>query len=273
MKRPLLPHSHVVRRVAAWLASAVDLIYPRHCALCARPVADPHNVGFCRACQRALGQWDVPTCLRCGGRVGPYSNTAQGCVRCRRHKLRLTRVYSLGPYEDQLREAVLGAKHPPGGAIAAALGRLLAERLARQDDRARWDLVVPVPHHWFAKLWTRYNHAAVLADHVAECLQIRLSERTLVQLRKVAPQVSLRASQRFKNVRDAFLARPGRRLSGAHVLLVDDVMTTGATANECAHELLAAGAANVSVAVVARTDAASGPSGPSPTVDDRNADP
>lgn len=186
--------------------------------------------------------------------MGPYAQTAAGCPRCRRFVLHFERVYCLGPYLSELREVVLRAKQPAHAPVAAVLGQLLAQRLAPDAAPAPWDLVVPVPRHWSAQVWTPYNHAAVLADHVAARLQIRFSERTLVQTRRVAPQVGLGASRRFSNVRDAFLARPGRRLAGAHVLLVDDVLTTGATASECARELLDAGAARVAVAVVARTE-------------------
>jgi len=131
------------------------------------------------------------------------------------------------------------------------LGRLLARRL---EPLACWDVVVPVPRHWWARVKTLHNHAAVIADHAAQCLKIRFSERTLVQVRRVLPQNTLSASRRFENVRGAFMARPERRLVDAHVLLVDDVLTTGATASECAAELLHAGARQVSVAVVARTE-------------------
>lgn len=250
----LLSGRRLARLGASCLAAVADLVYPGHCVLCSRPTGDRGDLGCCPDCEQDLPTTSGPTCLRCGTRVGPYTDTTRGCLLCRRRVLRFGRVYSLGPYRDRLRDAVVLAKRAANAALAATLGRLLARRLAADAAPARWDVVVPVPRHWLTQLWTQYNHAAVLADHVAARLKIRFSERTLVQFRKVSPQVALSVSKRFENVRDAFVARPGRRLTGAHVLLIDDVLTTGATASECARELLDAGAAEVSVAVVARTE-------------------
>ena len=249
-----VPWRRLSRLCASCLECVLELVYPPHCVRCGRPLDDSSRPWCCGACLQDLPTLSGPTCLRCGTNVGPHADTARGCVRCRKRVLHFGHVYGFGPYRDALRDVVLQAKSPRQAPLAALLGQLLAERLAPQADQARWGLIVPVPRHWSTQLWSAYNHAAVLANHVAARLQIPFSERTLVQTRRVAPQVGLRESRRFENVKDAFVARPGRRLAGAHVLLVDDVLTTGATASECARELLGAGAAQVSVAVVARTE-------------------
>jgi ComF family protein len=161
----------------------------------------------------------------------------------------------LGRYEGSLREAVLRAKNLAGESIAAALGGLLAERLrASLDDvpASHFDLVVPVPSYWWRRVRRGTNEAAVLSQVVAERLRLPEASDLLVCRRNLRRQHELNTTERRRNVRGAFRKSWGYDIDDARILLIDDVLTTGATANEIARVLRAAGAATVSVAVVCR---------------------
>ncbi len=113
---------------------------------------------------------------------------------------------------------------------------------------------MPVPLHWSRRLARRTSSPEILAKCLATALQIPVCGGLLVQRRKTPPQVGLTAGRRFRNVRGAFRATVGYDLGAARVLLVDDVLTTGATCSEAAKVLLAAGASSVDVVVAARAE-------------------
>jgi predicted amidophosphoribosyltransferase len=115
------------------------------------------------------------------------------------------------------------------------------------------DLVAPVPMHWSRRFVRGTNSATLLAEVTARRMKIPAVLRLIKRLRNTPPQFTVPPYRRAKNVRRAFLVRPRPLLKGAHVLLVDDVLTTGATCSEAARTLKAAGASRVTVAVIARS--------------------
>ena len=131
-----------------------------------------------------------------------------------------------------------------------AMGGLLAKCLEDRVDRP--DLIVPVPMHWSRRLVRGVNPAEVLVEVVAARLQVRSLRFALRCRRKTRKQGTLVPSERRRNVRGAYRVSAGYVIKGAHILVIDDVMTTGATADEVARVLSAAGAESVSLAVVAR---------------------
>lgn len=155
----------------------------------------------------------------------------------------------MGQYEGRLRDAVLALKHADGEALAAQLGRdWVTYRAGRLPESPT--LVVPVPLHWIRRLRRGYNQSAAVACGVADGLGIPVAEM-LCRIRPTPRQSARSATERAANVRDAFQLRTRARVRGERVLLVDDVLTTGATADACAAVLRAGGAAQVWVAVLA----------------------
>ncbi len=136
-----------------------------------------------------------------------------------------------------------------------ALGEMLAETAGASLEASLTDVVVPVPMHWTRRTWRGANSPETIAQRLALRLAVPLRPALLVRARRTAPQASLSPNQRRANVRGAFRAAVHPDLPGARVLLVDDIMTTGATLNEAAKTLVRAGAAEVMVAVLARAEA------------------
>jgi len=151
-----------------------------------------------------------------------------------------------------LRDAVLRMKQIRNEHLMLAMGDLLAENVSTTDFGAIPDLLVPIPTHWTRRLVRGCNVPDVLAESMARRLRIPMAQDLLWCRRKTRKQGTLLPNERRTNVRGAFAVSVGYVLDGAHLLVVDDVMTTGATANEAAKVLRRAGASKASIAVVAR---------------------
>jgi ComF family protein len=159
---------------------------------------------------------------------------------------------ALGAYEGLLRDIVLRMKHSAGDSLTLAMGRLLMKLRKVRLAALNADVVAPIPSHWRRRFVHRTNSAALLAEILAGSLKVPLAERLVKRSRYTVRQSDLSSTERWTNVRRAFSLRAGYHLRDAHVLLVDDVLTTGATCSEAARALRKAGAARVTVAVVAR---------------------
>jgi ComF family protein len=155
-------------------------------------------------------------------------------------------------YNDVLRTACIRAKAATQSPLAAALANFLWLQECHEFDSASVDLVVPVPRHWTKHLMLPHHAAETISRVLARRLGKPHVRGLLRKIRWTPDQSDLTATNRKLNLKDAFAVRPRpRSLAGKTVLLVDDILTTGTTANECTRALLHAGAAKVIVAVVA----------------------
>jgi ComF family protein len=207
---------------------------------------------FCDACRALLTRDRRPRCSRCCGLL-PAS--AEECVRCGDWPARsIAAAVCLGGYERELREAVLRTKRATEFPLAAALASLLWESAGATI--AAWDIdgVVAMPMHWMRRFVRGANGPDAVAVRLARSLRVAEYSRVLKRRRNTPPQASLPPSARRTNVRGAIRVRRPSRVLGRRILLVDDVMTTGATCREAAATLLAAGAEAVFAAVLARAD-------------------
>jgi ComF family protein len=248
------------RRVAGWLGAlsrAVDaLVFPWSCAVCG---AEGSGGAFCRSCRGALlahsAKAAASACPRCALPTGPYADLRGGCGDCRGRPLGFEAAVALGSYEGALRDLCLRMKRDRDAWLAPWLCDLWAEARGEAVDRLglppdAW--IVPVPLHW-RRHWERgYNQAEALARGLSRRLgrPVRRPLRRVVHSRKLA---MMSATDRAQALREAFRARKGRALRGRTILLVDDVLTTGATCGAAARALRKAGAGRVIVAVMART--------------------
>ncbi len=238
----------------AWRAgrALLDLLLPPHCVVCDAPVDAPGLL--CAECFRQTGFVTEPFCVRCGV---PFGNAALGgaerlCPGCRAAPPAFERARAALRYDAQGRRLIVPFKHADRTELSGVLSRHMA-RAGRELLREA-DLLVPVPLHRARLFRRRYNQAALLAKAVGRIAGRPCLPDALVRLRATSSLGEKSAAERVAEVAGAFAVRPSRagRLHGMRVLLVDDVMTSGATANGCAAALLAAGAASVDVLVAAR---------------------
>jgi predicted amidophosphoribosyltransferase len=243
-----------------------DLLFPPSCASCAAELDETtgsdRDVRLCDSCLDEMEIFSEPMCVRCGSPVpGVVADEAQvatmprkraGCYRCGGRKLWFDETIALGHYDGRLRDIVLHMKRATGDALSLAMGRLICDKRGQRLAELRPDVVAPIPLHWRRRVVHQTNSAAVLAEVLAGKLRVPLAERLLKRSRYTVRQTDVTPSERWNNVRRAFAARAGYHLKAAHVLLVDDVLTTGATCSEAARALRQAGASRVTVAVIAR---------------------
>jgi ComF family protein len=238
--------SHIVR-------GGANVLFPPRCVCCCADLHDePDDWPFCGPCLGRLAPATWSGCRRCGSQVLDLGHVPDHCPRCQKAPLRFDAVITLGSYHAGLRDIVLRMKRPTHNVLSVAMGRLLAER--RHDGLLEFqsDIVIPVPMFWARRFYRGTNDTEVLADCLAKSLGIPAWRRILVRHRHTQPQAALPPSRRLENVRGAFRVRRPDVVKDARVLLVDDVLTTGATCSEAAKVLKQAGAAWVGVAVVAR---------------------
>jgi ComF family protein len=155
-------------------------------------------------------------------------------------------------YDDALRKAVLSAKWSFSTAETATLSDLLFN--VRHEELCDYgaDLVIPIPQSWQVRLRRRFNPASVIAQVLARGLGVRADEHILRRRRNTRPQKRVPVQRRFHNQKNSFRVRDGHVVDGRRILLVDDVVTTGATCSEAARTLRQHGAKSCRVAVLAR---------------------
>lgn len=151
-----------------------------------------------------------------------------------------------------MQQAVLWMKQRVHEPLTQAMGWVLADRMTERCRGEEWDRIVPVPMHWWRRLRRGVHPARVLAEAVGQRLSIPVTPSLLLCRRPIRKQGTLSPAERQRNVRGAFRTSATHDITDEKILLVDDVMTTGATANEAARMLRRAGAREVTVAVVAR---------------------
>lgn len=235
-----------------FLIGAQHLIYPGCCLLCGHPLAAAQT-HFCSLCHQELFADTASTCPRCAGALGPFAVSDGRCGACRKESFAFEQVLRLGVYEGLLREVILRLKKQRGEGLAELLGECWAKEAAACFVSLHFDVLVAVPLHWRRRLRRGYNQSAALCRGLATYLGVPCHPSWLRRVRHTPQQTSrVTPAGRKANVRDAFRARPGAPLAGRTILLVDDVMTTGATASEAARALRAGGARRVVVAVLAR---------------------
>jgi len=231
-------------------APLVDLVYPPRCPSCGAAIAAQD--GLCAGCWAELVIPGEPGCVLCQRPFGDAPVTAGSiCAPCLARAPRHDGVAAATLYNDASRKLVLAFKHGRRIALAPLLARLIAVRL---PDLDRDWLVVPVPLHPL-RLWRRgFNQSALLAREIARQRGATLLVDGLVRRRRTPALGGLGRSARARALTGAIAARPGRRerLKGAKVVLVDDVMTSGATSDACVAALKRAGAERVVVACFAR---------------------
>lgn len=207
---------------------------------------------LCPVCWGGLAFLAAPLCDACG-RPFPFSvETGALCGACLRARPDWDRARAALVYDDRSRRLILGFKHADRTDAASAFGRWLAR--AGRDLTQTADMIVPVPLHPF-RLWRRrYNQAALLALAVGRMCGKPVKVDLLRRLRATPPQGRLGRAERARNVEGAFALRKGAALGiqGKRVLLVDDVLTSGATAGACARLLKAHGAQAVDLLTLAR---------------------
>ncbi len=224
-----------------------DLILPPRCGLCGEFMPDSGALApICADCLESLTQEGRSACRICGGILdGDRAGGEEVCRDCRKNPPPFARAAPAALFSGHLAEAVRDLKYRRRVELAPVLGRIAAEVNWPSGFPAGFDLIIPVPLH-VSRLKARgFNQAALICRSLKHLGPVELD--LLVRIRKTRPQVELDGRARQENVKQAFGLKDPQRVRGTTALLVDDVITTGATCRECASVLKRAGAERVLV--------------------------
>ncbi|HYL47045.1 MAG TPA: ComF family protein [Candidatus Limnocylindrales bacterium] len=252
----------IFRRALDALAS---VIFPAPCRVCGEALVSASRIPVCEPCLGSFERISEPMCQICG-RPFTYPIAAQTvpslCRLCRARFFGFDRARSYANYNDALGKAIVLLKYEE----VKPLGRWFAERLAdvvRNNGEAfKADVVVPVPLHPDRQRERGYNQAELIARPLASMLGIRLGPYLLVRKKPRPAKLVLSRTERWSSVRGAYATREGAEVDNLRVLLVDDVLTTGATLDACSRALKKAGAAEVFALTMGRVVSSRALSGP-----------
>jgi ComF family protein len=265
-RRPALQHVPAVASPSApragpsiWIGALLDLVFPAFCPVCQRRLGDGRRDPLCGVCWERLDRITPPYCRRCGlpfARVPDRGGALPSiglCGGCRRRRPPFTYARAAVRYGDVAREAVHALKFRGSRALAAPLGDLIAGMGADGLPFGPPDLLVPVPLYPRRERERGFNQALLLARRVGLAWNVPVCGDVLGRTRATRPQTELSAGARRANVHGAFVLRRPDRIRGRHVVLIDDVVTTGSTVGACARCLGRGGASTVGILTVART--------------------
>ena len=234
----------------------LDLLLPPQCLACRELVDRPGLL--CAQCFSGAQMIVPPFCMSCGVPLASATSVSGlatfdlSCGRCLSEPPRFTRARSVFIYDNVAREIVHDLKYGDRLEGRASFGVWLAR--AGGEFASSADFIVPVPLHYLRLVRRRYNQAAILAKALAQHARRPLAVDALRRIRPTKSQTGLSAEARASNMRGAFAVRKTwlSRIKAAQIVLVDDVMTTGATVDACARALKKAGAGEITVLTLAR---------------------
>ena len=256
----------------------IDAMFPLRCRQCEslyRPqavdlpqVEDEEKISFgnlmapylCRSCTAGYVAVHHPLCHRCGRPFRTDHAIDHTCPDCLGREIVYEAARAAGTFEEPLKTLIHQYKYQGRTELARPFGQLLWGAFKRFYDPMEFDVTIPVPLHWFRRYRRGFNQAALLLQqwhrHAADAglhwNHHRVLNHVLVRRRRTAAQAGLGKEERTANLKGAFIVRCAETVEGKRLLLIDDVLTTGATAVECARALMNAGAAVVKILTLAR---------------------
>ncbi len=237
--------------ILRYLYAAVDFLFPPQCLLCGEFIFSYNDGYLCGNCLDAVCAGDGPLCVTCGMWFESPEGAHHRCGTCTTNPPHFDCARAAGAYEGLLRTAIHDFKYRHKTALAKPLAQVLAERGAHMLPVKSYDVIIPVPLHPQRLRDRGYNQALMLAERLAGQWDVPVWRELLRRNRRTQPQTVLVKKERRKNVRGAF-SYCGRPLDGKRILLVDDVLTSGSTVNECARVLKLNKAKQVDVITLAR---------------------
>lgn len=227
---------------------ALNILLPPRCLGCESLVEQPGDL--CAVCWGKIHFITPPFCAICGAPLPYESEEEITCGSCISNPPRYERAVSVFVYDDASSKLITRYKYHDQTHATFSYARWMVR--AAGELAAKADCIAPVPLHPWRLFTRRYNQAALLAHAISRICQTPYEPQLLKRIKRTSPQTGLARKDRLKNVKRAFTVASNKNIKGKSVLLVDDVMTTGATIQECSHVLKRAGAKQVFVATLAR---------------------
>jgi ComF family protein len=230
----------------------LDFVYPQSCPICQKPLAREEKE-TCRDCWESLVRLPAPFCPYC-------KRFFEDSIAIRNHpcpylskpeERKIIAVRSLGSFDDYYQRLIHRFKYDKKIPLGKHLAQSLGEVMAKENEFRDCDLVIPVPLHPVRHRERGFNQSEILTEGISKITGIPMGKNILRRRKNTKDQTYLNAQQRAENVKDAFTINRLEKIDGRRVILVDDVITTGATLNECADVLLQTGAKEVLATTIA----------------------
>lgn len=230
------------------VANFIDVIYPPKCITCNAHITKEHC--FCHDCWGRFEFISEPLCVQCGVPIATHylGNKCEWCVDARYY---FRKNQSVVRYKDEIKNLIHDLKFNDKTQLAKPIAVCMVNKFTSVIESGNF--LVPVPMHPVKLAKRRYNQAVLIAKHIERITGKPLLLDTLVKIRDTSMQSDLNKKERYNNLKDAFQVKDPALIKDSELLLIDDVMTTGATADACSRALLKAGAKKVSVLTFART--------------------
>jgi competence protein ComFC len=247
------------RPLLDWLenfsGALATVLFPGGCRLCDQLLTDARRLPLCNNCLSSFPRIPPGSCTLCGqpGTFDPeFPNAVSFCQDCQQHRFAFQIARSYGFYEGTLAQAILLLKHEQIEPLGAWFACRLAELVQSEGENLAADVVVPVPLHLQRTRERGFNQVDLFGRPLAKCLRLPYRPVLLMRSRPRPEKHLLRSDERWEAVRGAFAIRKGGRVDNLRILLLDDVMTTGATLDACSRALREAGAKSVLGLTIAR---------------------
>jgi len=253
----------LIKQILPTTRHALKLLFPRNCPSC-RKESQPDSTsnpfdgvwdddGWCRDCRPQIDCQNSDRCSSCAAVLNQTSPYPRGCSSCYQQDFPFEHAISVHNYEGLLQHLVITSKNTGDETLMAQLGRLLGQQVKKHTQTGDADLIVPIPTHWKRRFLSKGFHAAsLIAQNVEKMTGIPQFPSILRAVKPTLKQGTLSRTARLKNVHHAFLCKHPEKVKGRTILLIDDVMTSGATMIEAAKVLKRAGAKKVIAVVIAR---------------------
>lgn len=226
------------------LNNFLNILFPETCPVCQHPAKDHYTAPICSDCWQAVSPYEGPMCRRCGKPL--VSDVSTTCGECLEDEPAFLFARSFGLYEGVLKKAISLLKFYGIKRLSRPLSDVMSQLKIPETD-----IMIPVPLHEKRLRKREFNQSALIAEYLAASQVITVMLDCLVKVRDTMPQVGLSSQERRKNIKGAFAINNKSLISGKDIVLVDDVVTTGATVRECSKVLKKAGARDIYVITLA----------------------
>jgi ComF family protein len=233
----------------------LSLFYPEVCQICREQRATFAECYLCQPCRRgkdAIKWVEAPFCDTCGLPFQGDITVQFECANCREQKLQFRSARAAVEFSGVIKEVIHRYKYNHAAWFEPLLGELLVNAAGPSLAPTDWDYIVPIPLHWLRRRDRTFNQSERIARRLSRATGIPLRTRLLKRIQPTHTQTRLSRAERTENVKRAFAFTGREPIAAARIILVDDVLTTGATASACAKLLKQNGAAVVDVWTVAR---------------------
>lgn len=247
--------------IKTYFRALLDIVFPPRCFSCDRDIFTEKKSYICEDCLKNIRYVGENRCLICGYELEPFVSASDGgCTRCRGFKVMFDGASYAAKFEGVIRELIHRFKYNYVDFLAEPLVEILINHLSACNTQTglnlnnlkkEVDVVVPVPLFWWRRFKRGFNQSELLAKKISKHLLLPVSTNNLYRIRNTIPQIKLSRTERQQNMRGAFALKRTEEFKKRRVLLIDDVLTTGVTASECARVIKAAGGEKVYVLTIA----------------------